>query len=276
MKSRSAISPPAPLRLPRQAGYDGVEVMGSKAYFTEPVSCHPHQQARGRIGRVIQDRMKLPVEVVPLPRARGPWALTLHRSILPSVDDRTSCPKRIGHSMRRPSLQGRLRPQGRSSIPGIPAWNERGSDDPGPSVPRAAFAMVTKKLMGQRGHPAHHLQPASTPPKVAEEFVVTACADMRVDGASHAGRCSISSPRQRQAIRPDRTIVSPAIRLVWTIPLAQNLYLSGQPACLLMKTEDCASIPRDAVKSIAVVGAGPAGLSAAITAAGAATRSRYL
>ena len=81
-----------------QAGYDGVEVMGSEGYFLNQFLVTHTNQRTDRWGGVYDNRMRLPVEVVaPHPRRHRPGC----HPDLPPVADRPD-PRRL-HLGRSPA-----------------------------------------------------------------------------------------------------------------------------------------------------------------------------
>ncbi|MEL6208783.1 MAG: FAD-dependent oxidoreductase, partial [Pseudomonadota bacterium] len=132
------------------------------------------------------------------------------------------------------------------------------------SVPRAAFAWVTKKLMGQVSIPVITSNRINTP-EVAEEVLATGCADM----------VSMARPMLADAHFVSKAIAGQADHIAPCIACNQACLdhtFSGKISSCLVNPRACYETeltiePATAIKTVAVVGAGPAGLSAAMTAA---------
>ncbi len=131
-------------------------------------------------------------------------------------------------------------------------------------MPRAAFAWVTKKLMGKVGIPLITSNRINTP-EVAEEVLATGCADL-----VSMARPFLADPHfvsKAAAGRADT--IAPCIACNQA---CLDHTFSGKISSCLVNPRACHETelivaPTDAPKRIAVVGAGPAGLSTAITAA---------
>ena len=131
-------------------------------------------------------------------------------------------------------------------------------------MPRAAFAWVTKKLMGQVSIPLITSNRINTP-EVAEEVLVDGCADM----------VSMARPMLADADFVAKAAAGKSAEIAPCIACNQACLdhtFGGKISSCLVNPRACYETelrvdPVDAAKTIAVVGAGPAGLSAAITAA---------
>ena len=143
-------------------------------------------------------------------------------------------------------------------------WHEARIPTIATSVPRAAFAWVTKKLMGKVGIPLITSNRINTP-DVAEEVLSTGCADM----------VSMARPMLADADFVAKAMAGTSDHIAPCIACNQACLdhtFSGKISSCLVNPRACyetelAIAPIKTVKKIAVVGAGPAGLSTAITAA---------
>ena len=143
-------------------------------------------------------------------------------------------------------------------------WHEARIPTIQTSVPRAAFAWVTKKLMGQVNIPLITSNRINTP-EVAEEVLVDGCADM----------VSMARPMLADADFVAKAAAGKSAEIAPCIACNQACLdhtFGGKISSCLVNPRACYETelrvdPVDAAKTIAVVGAGPAGLSAAITAA---------
>lgn len=247
-------------RRARLAGYDGVEVMGSEGYFLNQFLVTHTNRREDRWGGSYDNRMRLPVEVVRRVRAAvGPDFILIYRlSMIDLVPNGSSWDEVV-------QLAQAIENAGASILNTGIGWHEARIPTIATSVPRRAFTWVTKKLMGQVGVPVITSNRINTP-DTAEAVLAEGCADM-----VSMARPFLADPdfmAKAQAGRPKT--IAPCI--------------ACNQACLdhtfEMKIASCLVNPQaahetelvyqqtDAPKAIAVVGAGPAGLSAAITAAG--------
>ena len=143
-------------------------------------------------------------------------------------------------------------------------WHEARIPTIATSVPRAAFAWVTKKLMGQVGIPVITSNRINTP-EVAEDVLATGCADM----------VSMARPMLADAHFVTKAAAGKAHHIAPCIACNQACLdhtFSGKLSSCLVNPRACNETelviePIAAPKCIAVVGTGPAGLSAAMTAA---------
>ena len=243
----------------QEAGYDGVEVMGSEGYFLNQFLVTHTNKRTDRWGGSYENRMRLPIEVVRRVReAVGPEFIVIYRlSMIDLVPNGSTHDEVV-------QLAQEIEKAGATIINTGIGWHEARIPTIATSVPRAAFAWVTKKLMGKVGIPIITSNRINTP-EVAEEVLAEGCADM------------VSMARPFLA-DPDFVAKAAAGKAKQIAPC-----IACNQACLdhtfQMKISSCLVNPKacfetellveqiDNPKRVAVVGAGPAGLSAAITAA---------
>ena len=132
------------------------------------------------------------------------------------------------------------------------------------SVPRAAFAWVTQKLMGKVGIPVITSNRINTP-EVAEKVLAEGCADM----VSMARPMLADADFVAKAAEGRADTIAPCIACNQA---CLDHTFSGKLTSCLVNPRACHETelviePADAPRRVAVVGAGPAGLSAALTAA---------
>ncbi len=159
-------------RLAREAGYDGVEVMGSEGYLINQfLALHTNHRA-DRWGGSYQNRMALPVEIVERIReAVGRDFIIVYRlSMLDLVPDGSSWDEIV-------MLAKAIERAGATIINTGIGWHEARVPTIATSVPRAAFAWVTKKLKGDVGIPLCATNRINTP-EVAEQVIAEGSADM--------------------------------------------------------------------------------------------------
>ncbi|RDC73973.1 FAD-dependent oxidoreductase [Rhodovulum sp. 12E13] len=243
----------------REAGYDGVEVMGSEGYFLNQFLVRHTNRREDRWGGAFDNRMRLPLEVVRRVRAAvGDDFILIYRlSMIDLVPDGSTWDEVV-------QLAKAVERAGASILNTGIGWHEARIPTIATSVPRRAFAWVTKKLMGEVSVPLVTSNRINTP-EVAEEVLAEGCADM----VSMARPFLADSHFVRKAAEGRSGQIAPCI--------------ACNQACLdhtfQMKVATCLVNPRAAHETdlryqpatqprrIAVVGAGPAGLSAALVAA---------
>jgi 2,4-dienoyl-CoA reductase (NADPH2) len=143
-------------------------------------------------------------------------------------------------------------------------WHEARIPTIATSVPRAAFAWVTKKIMGKVSIPIITSNRINTP-AVAEEVLETGCADM-----VSMARPFLADPNFiKKAISGEEKKIAPCIAcnqacLDHTFSGKISSCLVNPKACFETELVGTKALNK---KSVAVVGAGPAGMSAAVEAA---------
>ncbi|MEN8658816.1 MAG: NADPH-dependent 2,4-dienoyl-CoA reductase, partial [Marivita sp.] len=243
----------------QEAGYDGVEVMGSEGYFLNQFLVTHTNKRTDRWGGSYENRMRLPVEVVRRVReAVGPEFIVIYRLSMIDLVPNGSTHEEVVQ------LAQAIEAAGATIINTGIGWHEARIPTIATSVPRAAFAWVTKKLMGKVGIPVITSNRINTP-EVAEDVLATGCADM----VSMARPFLADPDFVAKAVAGKAAQIAPCIAcnqacLDHTFQMKISSCLVNPKACFEteLKVE-----PTVNAKRVAVVGAGPAGLSAAITAA---------
>ncbi|WP_299287626.1 NADPH-dependent 2,4-dienoyl-CoA reductase [uncultured Tateyamaria sp.] len=243
----------------RQAGYDGVEIMGSEGYFINQFLVTHTNKRTDRWGGSYENRMRLPIEVVRRTReAVGTDFIIIYRLSMIDLVPNGSTYDEVAQ------LAKEIEKAGATIINTGIGWHEARIPTIATSVPRAAFAWVTKKLMGQVNIPVITSNRINTP-EVAEEVLATGCADM----------VSMARPMLADAHFVKKAMEGKSAQIAPCIACNQACLdhtFSGKLSSCLVNPRACSEtelvIESAATKkSIAVVGAGPAGLSAAMTAA---------
>ena len=243
----------------QQAGYDGVEIMGSEGYFLNQFLVTHTNKREDEWGGSYENRMRLPIEVVRRTRAAvGRNFIIIYRlSMIDLVPNGSSFDEVV-------QLAQEIEKAGATIINTGIGWHEARIPTIATSVPRAAFAWVTKKLMGQVSIPVITSNRINTP-DVAESVLADGCADM----------VSMARPMLADADFVAKAKAGKAETIAPCIACNQACLdhtFGGKISSCLVNPRACYETeltitPADVKKSIAVVGAGPAGLSAAITAA---------
>ena len=243
----------------REAGYDGVEIMGSEGYFLNQFLVTHTNKRDDEWGGSYENRMRLPVEVVRRVReAVGPDFIIIYRLSMIDLVPNGSTHEEVVQ------LAQAIEAAGATIINTGIGWHEARIPTIATSVPRAAFAWVTKKLMGKVGIPVITSNRINTP-EVAEDVLATGCADM----------VSLARPMLADADFVAKAIAGKADEIAPCIACNQACLdhtFSGKISSCLVNPQACYETelviePAAQAKSVAVVGAGPAGLSTAITAA---------
>jgi 2,4-dienoyl-CoA reductase (NADPH2) len=248
----------------REAGYDGVEIMGSEGYFINQFLAQHTNHRDDQWGGDYSQRMRLPLEIVARTReAVGRDFIIIYRlSMIDLVPG--------GSSWDEVVTLGKAVAQGGASIinTGI-GWHEARVPTIATSVPRAAFAWVTKKMKAEFAAAS-----LSTPlvtsnrintPEVAEQLLAEGSADM----------VSMARPLLADADFVKKAAQGRAADINTCIACNQacldHIFKNKLTSCLVnpRACHETELVYRPTVqrKRIAVVGAGPAGLTAATLAA---------
>ena len=241
------------------AGYDGVEVMGSEGYFINQFLVTHANKRTDRWGGSYENRMRLPVEIVSRVRkAVGTDFIVIYRlSMIDLVPNGSTWEEVV-------QLAKAIEGAGATILNTGIGWHEARIPTIATSVPRRAFTWVTKKLMGEVSIPVITSNRINTP-KVGETVLADGCADM----VSMARPFLADSHFVAKAMAGKADHIAPCIACNQA---CLDHTFSGKMSSCLVNPRACHETelqiaPTAAPKTIAVVGAGPAGLSAALTAA---------
>lgn len=243
----------------REAGYDGVEIMGSEGYFINQFLVTHTNKRSDRWGGSYENRMRLPLEIVRRTRAAlGEDFIIIYRlSMIDLVPNGSTFDEVL-------ELAQRIEAAGASILNTGIGWHEARIPTIATSVPRAAFTWVTAKLMGKVSIPVITSNRINTP-AVAEQVLASGSADM----VSMARPFLADPDFVAKAARGEADQIAPCIACNQA---CLDHTFSGKISTCLVNPRACFETelvitPTAAPKRIAVVGAGPAGLSAALTAA---------
>lgn len=245
--------------LAQQAGYDGVEIMGSEGYFLNQFLVTHTNKRTDRWGGSYENRMRLPIEVVRRTReAVGTNFIIIYRlSMIDLVPDGSTYDEVV-------KLAKEIEKAGATIINTGIGWHEARIPTIATSVPRRAFAWVTKKLMGQVSIPVITSNRINTP-DVAEAVLAEGCADM-----VSLARPMLADPHfVAKAMRDEAGQIAPCIACNQA---CLDHTFGGKLTSCLVNPRACHETelvvePAATAKKVAIVGAGPAGLSSAITCA---------
>jgi len=248
----------------REAGYDGVEIMGSEGYLINQFIAAPTNRRDDEWGGDYSHRMRLPLEIVARTRAAvGPDFIIIYRlSMIDLVPGGSSWDEvvRLGTAVA----------QGGATIvnTGI-GWHEARVPTISTSVPRAAFAWVTGKMK------AEFAARGITTPLVASNRINTPEVAEAVLAGGSADMVSMARPLLADAAFVRKAAQGRADSINTCIACNQaclDHVFGNRVASCLVNPRACHEtelvfqpVPRK--KRIAVVGAGPAGVTAATYAA---------
>ena len=242
----------------KQAGYDGVEVMGSEGYFLNQfLVTHTNKREDGW-GGSYENRMRLPIAVVRAVReAVGPDFIIIYRlSMIDLVPNGSSFDEVI-------QLAKEIEAAGATILNTGIGWHEARIPTIATSVPRAAFTWVTKKLMGHVSIPVITSNRINHP-EVAENVLESGCADMvSMARPFLADADFVAKAEQGRADEIAPCIACNQACLDHTFGGKISTCLVNPRACY---ETDLAWQPAEKPKKVAIVGAGPAGMSTALVA----------
>ena len=245
--------------LARHAGYDGVEIMGSEGYLINEFIAARTNQRDDEWGGDYARRMRFPVEIVRRVRERvGPDFIIIYRlSMLDLVEGGSTLDEVI-------QLAQAIEAAGATIINTGIGWHEARIPTIATKVPRAAFAWVTKQLMGKVGVPLVATNRINTP-EVAEAVLASGACDMvSMARPFLADADFVKKARQGRAEDINTCIGCNQACLDHIFSLKITSCLVNPRAC---HETEIVIAPTTEPKSVAVVGAGPAGLAFATTAA---------
>ena len=249
----------AAARRAREAGYDGVEVMGSEGYLINEFTAPRTNRRNDAWGGTPEKRMRFAVEIVRRIReACGPDFIIIYRlSLVDLVED--------GNAWEEILAQARaVEAAGATIINSGIGWHEARVPTIVTSVPRAAFADVTAKL-----RPALRVPVVATNrinmPEVAESILAAGKADM-----VSLARPLLADPDWAQKARRGQAHTINTC-IACNQACLDHVFENKMASCLV-NPRACAETelnytPTFKPKRLAVVGAGPAGLACATVAA---------
>ncbi|MEU8920109.1 NADPH-dependent 2,4-dienoyl-CoA reductase [Kitasatospora sp. NPDC048545] len=245
--------------LARRAGYDGVEIMGSEGYLVNEFIVAATNHRDDEWGGPYERRMRFPVEIVRRVRERvGEDFIIVYRlSMLDLVPGGSTLDEVV-------RLAQAVEAAGATIINTGIGWHEARIPTIATSVPRGAFAWVTEKVMGKVGIPLVATNRINTP-EIAEGLLAAGSADL-----VSMARPLLADPDFVAKARDDRAdAINTCIGcnqacLDHTFSLKITSCLVNPRAC---HETELVLAPTKVRKRVGVVGAGPAGLAFAVSAA---------
>ena len=245
--------------LAREAGYDGVEIMGSEGYFiNEFLVAHTNQRTDHWGGDYAQ-RMRLPVEIVTRTReAVGKDFIIIYRlSMIDLIPDGNTWEETV-------ALARAIERAGATIINTGIGWHEARVPTIATSVPRGAFAWITKKMKSEVTIPLVTSNRINLP-STAEQILADGCADMvSMARPLLADAEFVLKAREGRADEINVCIACNQACLDHAFANKMSSCLVNPRACHETELNYVATI---ATRRFAVVGSGPAGLSAALVLA---------
>ena len=245
--------------LAQEAGYDGVEVMGSEGYLINQFIVSKTNKRTDKWGGSYENRIQFPIQIVKGIREKvGPNFIIIYRlSMLDLVEG--------GSTWEEVEILAKeIEKAGATIINTGIGWHEARVPTIATMVPRGGFAWVTKRLMGKVNIPLVTTNRINMP-DIGDKIIEDGFADM----------VSMARPFLADADFVVKAETNRADEI--------NTCIGCNQACLdhtfQMKTASCLVNPRAChetllqylptkkKKKIAVVGAGPAGLATATVAA---------
>ena len=245
--------------LAHQAGYDGVEIMGSEGYLINQFIVLKTNNRTDDWGGSFENRIRFPVEIVRRVREKvGSDFIIIYRlSMIDLVKNGSSWDEVV-------KLAAKIEQAGVTIINTGIGWHEARVPTIATVVPRAAFTWVTARLKGRVSVPLVTSNRINTP-EVAEDVLVRGDADM----------ISMARPFLADADFVKKASEDRADEINTCIGCNQacldHIFLGKISSCLVnpraCHETELQYLPTTKKKKIAVVGAGPAGLSCSTVAA---------
>jgi len=245
--------------LAQKAGYDGVEIMGSEGYLINQFIAPQTNQRTDEWGGSFENRIRFAVETVRATRAKvgADFIIIFRLSMLDLVEGGSTWDEVV-------ELARAIEAAGATIINTGIGWHEARIPTIATMVPRAAFAWVTRRLKGVVKIPLVTTNRINTP-EVAEEVLAAGCADM----------VSMARPFLADAGFVVKAAAGKADEINTCIACNQaclDHIFAGRLSSCLVNPRACheTELVIEKVKTpkrVAVVGAGPAGMACATTAA---------
>ncbi|MCG6876262.1 MAG: NADPH-dependent 2,4-dienoyl-CoA reductase [Betaproteobacteria bacterium] len=245
--------------LAQEAGYDGVEIMGSEGYLITQFTCPRTNKRSDRWGGSLENRIRFPVEIVRRTRARtGPDFLIIYRlSALDLVEDGMTAQETVAQARAIEAVGADIFDTGIG-------WHEARVPTIGYMVPRAAWAFAVKRIREAVSIPVMVTNRINTP-DAAERLLVDGIADLvSLARPMLADSAFANKARAGRADEINTCVACNQACLDYLFRDKVGTCLVNPRACYETKLP---TGPAAHSKRIAVVGAGAAGLACAVTAA---------
>lgn len=245
--------------LAREAGYDGVEVMGSEGYLINQFTTPRTNQRQDEWGGHVEGRTRLPVEIIRAIREKtGEDFLLMYRlSMLDLVPG--------GNTWEDTVFQARaVRAAGAHILNTGIGWHEARVPTIASMVPRGAFSWVTAKMKAVLDVPLVAVNRINDP-QTAEQILAEGQADL-----ISMARPLLADPALPQKARTGNShLINTCIGC--NQACLDHIFENKVATCLVNpaagREREFAFQPAASPRKVLIVGAGPAGLAAAATAA---------
>ncbi|WP_273428763.1 NADPH-dependent 2,4-dienoyl-CoA reductase [Chitinibacter tainanensis] len=246
-------------QLAQQAGYDGVEIMGSEGYLINQFLVRRTNQRSDDWGGSLANRQRLALEIVRAVRAAvgAEFIIIFRISLLDLVEDGGTLEEAI-------TLAQALEDAGVTILNTGIGWHEARVPTIAAVVPRGGFSWVSRAIKPHLRVPLIAVNRINTP-EIAEQILAAGDADL----------VSLARPLLADGEYVLKAQTGRALEINTCIACNQaclDHVFEGQPASCLVNPRACREIEFPAQRAaqqrrVAVIGAGPAGLSCALTAA---------
>ncbi len=247
-------------KLAKRAGYDGVEIMGSEGYLINQFLTARTNNRTDAWGGTVQKRMKFPIEIVRRTRelVGEDFIIQYRISLLDLVDNAQTWEETV-------ELALALEAAGVTIFNTGIGWHEARIPTIVTSVPRGAFSWVTGKLKAEVSVPVVASNRINTP-ELGEQIIASGEADL----------ISMARPLLADAEFVNKAAEGRADEIITCIACNQacldHTFSNKRASCMLNPRAghetELILLPTKTKKRVAVVGAGPAGLAAAVETAG--------
>ncbi|RCX09404.1 FAD-dependent oxidoreductase [Extensimonas vulgaris] len=247
-------------QLAQRAGFDGVEIMGSEGYLINQFTVTRTNNRTDEFGGSMENRHRLPLEIVRRTRARvGPGFLLMYRISALDLVEGGAPADEILHLARA------IQAAGADLLNTGIGWHEARIPTIAYVVPRAAWRFAAARIKKAVDIPVIVSNRINTP-ALAEKILASGDADM----------VSMARPFLADAHFVNKAAQGRADEIAPCIACNQaclDYIFAERPATCLVNPRACHELefarlpPPRAQRKVAVVGAGAAGLACAITAA---------
>lgn len=245
--------------LAREAGYDGVEIMGSEGYLINEFLAARTNQRDDEWGGDYARRMRFAVDVVRAVRARvgTDFIIVFRLSMIDLVEGGGTFDETV-------QLAQAIEAAGATLINTGIGWHEARIPTIATAVPRAAFSWVTRKLKGKVSIPLVTTNRINDP-QVADDVLANGDADMVSMARPFLADAELLSKAQSDRADEINTCIG------CNQACLDQIFVGKVTSCLV-NPRACHEtkmpiVPAVKIKRLAVVGAGPAGLAFAVNAA---------
>ncbi|MCD9477931.1 NAD(P)-binding protein [Photobacterium phosphoreum] len=245
--------------LAREAGYDGIELMGSEGYLINQFICQRSNQRGDDWGGSYDNRIRFAVEIVRAVRARvgRDFIIIFRLSMLDLVEEGSTYNEVV-------QLAIELEAAGVTILNTGIGWHEARIPTIATQVPRAAFAWVTEKIKQQVSIPIVTCNRINTP-QVAENILAQGQADM-----VSMARPFLADPEF--VLKAEQNRADDINTCIGCNQACLDHVFVGKRASCLVNPQACyeTELVLTAVataRKVAVIGGGPAGMACAVAAA---------